>query len=224
MSTPATVHDGARFYSHWLLAIYDVLIMKLFTPYVWRCKPHHYVNLYDEHMSTNHADIGVGTGYVLDKCRYAPGNVRIGLFDLQPNSLKFTAKRLHRFSPESYLRNAMEPIHISSEKFDSVGLGGLLHCIPGDLLQKGQVFTSLTPIMKPDSRVFGYTILNRGIRKTWLSRGIYYLCQKLKVINGVDDCASDLDHELTRHFKQHNLKTIGCVAIFSAQHPRALNS
>lgn len=222
--TERTVHDGARFYSRLLLAIYDVLIMGLFTPYVWRCKPRHYLELYKKYMSRNHADVGVGTGYVLDKCHYQPGQVRIGLFDLQENCLDYTAKRLERFKPEVYQRNALEPIHIKAKGFDSIALGGILHCIPGDLNDKGKVFASLQPIMRRSSRVFGYTILNKGVKKTRLSRSVFYLCQKLKVINGINDCASDLNSQLKKHFQQHDLKVIGCVAIFSAKYPRALNN
>ena len=83
MQTIRTTYDGVRIYQPILLSIYDFLIMRVLTPYVWRCPAHHYTDLYRDFMSRDHADIGVGTGYVLDRCAYEPGAVRIALFDLQ---------------------------------------------------------------------------------------------------------------------------------------------
>src|SRR6185295_9420702 len=156
------------------------------------------------YMSRNHADVGVGTGYFLDRCHYQPGEVRIGLFDLQKNCLDYTSKRLARFRPETYQSNA---------------LGGILHCIPGDFTAKGTVFDALRPLMKPRARIFGYTILNKEVTKTALSRFVYFILQKLKVINGTEDSASQLMTELNKRFQTSEVNVIGCVAIFVAQSP-----
>jgi hypothetical protein len=216
MQYTRTSHDGARIYSPLLLSIYDFLIMKVLSPVVWRCPPIHFLDLYRDFMSPNHADIGVGTGYVLDRCAYEPGEVRIGLFDLQQNCLDYTTRRLARFGPESYQCDALEPIQVDADRFDSIALGGILHCIPGDMAKKGVVFDSIKPLLHPSTKVFGYTILNQGIEKTALSRMVYFLLQKLKVINGVNDSASQLTLELKKRFQFIDVKVIGCVAIFSA--------
>lgn len=214
-----TDYDGVRIYSAALLFIYDFLIMRVLTPYVWRCHPKNFQNLYLSLMSRNHADIGVGTGYFLDRCRYQPGQVRIGLFDLQQNCLDYTARRLSRFQPETYRCNALSPIRIGGERFDSIGLGGILHCIPGDFAQKGMVFDAIRPIMKANARVFGYTILNQGIEKTRLSRLVFFALQKLRVINGLHDSASQLSAELKKRFRICEVEVIGCIAIFRAHSP-----
>jgi len=173
-------------------------------------------------MTANHADVGVGTGYCLDRCHYPPGQVRIALIDLQQNCLDYTAKRLKRFSPERYQRNALEPIHIDANGFDSIALGGILHCIPGDMTEKGKVFDSFNPIMNLNTCVFGYTILNKGIKKTWLSRVVFYVLQKLKVINGVHDSAQQLLNELKNRFQQCEVNVVGSVAIFVAKQPKSI--
>jgi len=210
---------GVRIYSRALLFIYDFLIYRILNPLVWRCDPKNYRNLYQTGMSRNHADIGVGTGYFLNRCRFQPGTVRIGLFDLQQNSLDYCAHRLARFQPETYLRNAMVPMHIPGARFDSIGMGGILHCIPGDFSRKCAVFDSIRPLMKAQTRVFGYTIVNQEIRKTWRSRGVYFLLQKLKVINGLHDAPSQLAAELNKRFRYSAVTVIGCIALFTAQDP-----
>jgi hypothetical protein len=219
LKTIRTAHDGIRIYSSLLLACYDFLIMRVLSPYVWRCDSTHYQELYRAYMSDNHADVGVGTGYFLNRCQYEPGEVRIGLFDLQKNCLDYTARRLARFRPETYLCNALEPIRHAPDGFDSVALGGILHCIPGDMATKGAIFDALRPLMNPRARIFGYTILNKDIRKTLLSRFVYFVLQKLKVINGIEDSASQLISELNKRFLISEVSIVGCIAIFVAQSP-----
>jgi len=219
MHTIRTTQDGVRIYRPLLLSIYDFLIMRVLTPHVWRCPADHYTDLYRNFMSRNHADIGVGTGYVLDRCAYEPGEVRIALFDLQKNCLEYTARRIARFQPEIYQCDALEPICVGAGSFDSIALGGILHCIPGDIEEKSIVFDSIQPLMHSHTKVFGYTILNQGIEKTVISRVTYFILQKLKVINGLNDSASQLARALEMRFKSSEVKVIGCVALFVAHSP-----
>lgn len=219
MKNTRTPYDGARIYSRCLLACYDLLIYKVLSPYIWRCDPQHFSDLYNKYMSANHAEIGVGTGYFPNQSSYQPGQARIGLFDLQPNCLAYTAKRLARFHPETVQCNALEPIRYQHAAFDSIAFGGILHCIPGDFAEKGHVFDSIHSLLKPTTRVFGYTILNREVHKTLLSRVVYCLLHRLRVINGNKDSASQLRTELSKRFKHVDVQVIGCIALFSASQP-----
>lgn len=221
MKNTRTTQDGVRVYSRILLKCYDFLIYRFLSPHVWRCHPRHFLALYRANMSNNHADVGVGTGYFLNQCSYQPGSVRIGLFDLQPNCLAHTANRLARFEPETFQRDALNPSRFEGERFDSIALGGILHCIPGTFAEKAAVFDSVISLMSPAGRVFGYTILNCEIRKTLLSRVVYCLLHWLKVINGDKDSASHLHRELNQRFKRVNIHTIGCIALFNASEPLA---
>ena len=47
---------------------------------------------YDEHMQSPYLDIGVGTGYLLDKCRPPTASPDITLMGLNPNPLAFASK------------------------------------------------------------------------------------------------------------------------------------
>lgn len=223
MHSITTTRDGARIYSPLLLSMYDFLIMRVLSPYIWRCPEYHFRDLYRSHMSHNHADIGVGTGYVLDRCQFDPQGTRIALFDLQRNCLEYTARRMARFNPEIYQCDALQPIITGARTFDSIALGGILHCIPGDLRGKARVFDNIRPLMHSGTAVFGYTILNRGVRKTLVSRVTFFILNKLKVINGVEDSAAQLSEALHQRFRSVDIRVIGCVAVFSAHTPASIN-
>src|SRR5262245_22523218 len=87
---------GAAIYNKPLLAIYDLGVIGLSNTLAWRCPSHLILDFYNQHISANHLDVGVGTGYFLDKCRFPSSSPRIALLDLNPNSLEATAKRLRR--------------------------------------------------------------------------------------------------------------------------------
>ena len=68
-----------------------------------------FVEHYREHVTSNHADIGVGTGYCLDRCGFDSPNPRLALIDLQPNCLEYAARRLARYRPRTYVRDVLQP-------------------------------------------------------------------------------------------------------------------
>lgn len=63
-------YDGQAVYTAGFLRFYDLLVLRFNGHLAWRCGPGRLVRMYDEHVSARHLDIGVGTGYFLDKCRF----------------------------------------------------------------------------------------------------------------------------------------------------------
>ena len=61
---------GAAVYSRRTLEIYDPLVLGLCGTYVWKCPTREVLAFYDRHLSARHLDVGVGTGYFLDHCRF----------------------------------------------------------------------------------------------------------------------------------------------------------
>ena len=93
-------------------------------------------------VSDNHLDVGVGTGYYLKK--HLRGNQqRIGLIDLNKNSLEATASSIQHLQPEIYCRNILEPLALDCKPFDSVSINYLLYCLPGNLSEKSEIFSHL---------------------------------------------------------------------------------
>jgi hypothetical protein len=216
-----THDDGIKAYSKWGLPFYDALIVCGLAPRVWSCPPEAFLNHYDQHVTANHADVGVGTGFFLDRCEFRTALPRLALIDLQANCLAHTARRLARYRPETYIRDACQPIH-GIRPFDSIALGGILHCLPGDMRSKGRVFDHVLGIARPNARIFGYTLVNDAIPDRLSRRLAWRLLHELRVINCVNDSARDLISVLSSRFTSYRVELIGCFAFFEVTAPRAL--
>jgi hypothetical protein len=226
IATLYTPDDGIKIYSTLGLKVYDALIMGAVTRYVWNCPSNVFVAYYRSHVSGNHADVGVGTGFVLDRCGLAPGDTRLALIDLQQNCLDYAANRLARFSPERYVWDASEANRRSLsgiQPFDSIGLGGILHCLPGDMRQKARVFDALRVVCNDRATIFGYSLVNDAIRHRLRRRLVHRLFQQLQVVNFADDSACALERELAQRYEHYELEVIGCFAFFRATVVRSLN-
>jgi hypothetical protein len=210
-ATPASI----RPYSPLGLKLYDPLIVETLAPRVWRCSPERIVGFYDQHVTANHADLGVATGYFLDRCNFGAPNPRLALIDLQPHCLRYAAQRLARYQPESYLRDALTPIvGIPGKRFDSIAIGGVLHCLKGDLKRKARVFDSIAPLARPGTKVFGYTLLSEGV-DSLMARMARALLNRAGVIDNQHDTASDLRAALEARFTDVSIELTGCMALFS---------
>ena len=68
--TKEQVKAGQAAYTPMALAFYDFFILNVIVPYIWRCPIKHPLRLYREHLSSNHLEIGVGSGYFLDISKF----------------------------------------------------------------------------------------------------------------------------------------------------------
>ena len=75
------------------LALYDLLIVRCLCPWVWRCPNWHILAAYRRHLSNNHLEVGVGTGYYLHHARFSDAAPRVALLDLNNHCLA-------RYQPE----------------------------------------------------------------------------------------------------------------------------
>jgi hypothetical protein len=67
--TADQVLAGQALYTRPMLAVYDLAVLGLACRCLWGCPARHILELYDRSVSANHLDVGVGTGYFLDRCR-----------------------------------------------------------------------------------------------------------------------------------------------------------
>jgi hypothetical protein len=79
--TAEEIAAGHAFYTRRSLAVYDVAILGFFSRLAWRCPADRIVAHYNQHVSANHLDIGVGTGYFLDHCAFPGETPRMALLD-----------------------------------------------------------------------------------------------------------------------------------------------
>lgn len=211
------VHAGQAVYSRRTLPLYDLVVLGGSNRFVWKCPTARLEAHYAQHLSANHLDVGVGTGYFLDRCRFPVEQPRVALMDLNPNSLDHAARRIARYQPQTWQRNVLEPIAFADEPFDSIGINYLLHCLPGSIADKAVVFDHLRPLMKPGARLFGATLLQGGVPRSAAARALMALYNRQGIFaNRADDLAG-LRRELERRFSGVSVEVVGCAALFVAQ-------
>ena len=214
--TDRDAEAGAAIYTRQTLSAYDFVVLKLSNRLAWKCPSSLILDFYNDHITANHLDVGVGTGYFLDKCRFPSPTPHIHLLDLNRNSLEATAQRLQRYQPTTHRANILEPVQLDA-KFDSIALNYLLHCLPGTMRGKGVVFTNLKPLLNPGSVIFGTTILGQGTQPNALARSLMRLYNARGVFGNAQDNLADLENHLKANFRETSTKVVGCVAFFSGR-------
>jgi hypothetical protein len=208
---------GQAIYTKSVLDAYDLVVLGVSNHFIWRCPTARLRALYDRHISMNHLDVGVGTGYFLDRCHFPANTPRVALMDLNRNALDHAARRIARYCPETYLRNVLEPIAFDGEHFQSVGVNYLLHCLPGDIAAKAVVFDHLKGLMKQGAILFGSTLLHNGVERGWPARRLMNFYNRKGVFANAHDDAKALREALERRFREVEFEIVGCAALFSGR-------
>ena len=217
-ATPEAVHAGQAAFNRLTLSVYDDAVLGLVCRYLWRCPVERVLAHYRKHLSVNHLEAGVGTGFFLDRSGFPALPVRLGLLDLNDNCLRHTAARLARRAPEVYRGNVLEPIRIDTAPFASVGINYVLHCLPGSLGgDKGNALRHLSALLEPGGVLFGSTVLGSGVPCGPLARGFMHLLNRRRVFSNREDGLADLVRALETCLTDVTVETVGCVALFSGR-------
>ena len=206
---------GAAVYSRFLLSIYDVEVLIFEMQCIFKCKAQKILDLYNKHVSDSHLDVGVGTGYFLDKCSFPVEHPNVHLMDLNPNSLKWTSDRIKRYHPVAHQWNVLEPAREDLPRFNSIGAANFLHCLPGTMLSKETVFKNLNRFLNKGGVFFGATILGQGVDAGLLYRISNRIYNKVSVFSNLNDNAADLEKILSNNFKTYSVDVVGCYAFFA---------
>lgn len=208
---------GQAVYTKSTLSAYDIIVLGISNRYIWKCPSARIEEHYNKYISANHLDVGVGTGYFLDRCRFPSESPRVVLMDLNPNTLDFASDRISRYAPETYIQNILEPISVDIPRFDSVGLNYLLHCVPGAITKKAVAFDHLISLMIPGATIFGATILQIGVPRNWAAVQLMKLYNEKGIFSNSSDDLEGLERALNERFVDVSLKVVGCVALFSGR-------
>ncbi len=212
------VKAGQAVYSPRVLSIYDLWVLGVSNHWIWRCPTPRILALYDAHISSRHLDIGVGTGYFLDRCRFPTSTPKIALLDLNPNSLEQAAQRIARYKPALHKRNALKPFALD-ESFDSVSMSYLLHCLPGTMAEKSIVFDHAAAVMKPGAVLFGASLLGEGLERSRAARALMAIYNRKGIFSNTADSMVALETALQRRFSNVKIEVCGAAALFSAYKP-----
>ena len=211
------VTAGQAAYTKRTLDLYDFVVLTVSNPWIWKCPTPRLIDHYNRHVTANHLDIGVGTGYFPDKCEFPSDNPRIGLMDLNPDTLAHASARIIRYRPEVYAHNVLEPLIQEIEPFDSVGVNYLLHCLPGSIESKAVMFDHLKPLMNKGATVFGSTLLQGDVPRSGLAKRLMAFYNKRGVFSNTEDTLAGLEAALNQRLTDVKIERVGCAALFSGR-------
>jgi SAM-dependent methyltransferase len=199
------------------LAVYDLLILRALCPWVWRCPSERIVATYRRHLSNNHLEVGVGTGYFLDRARFSAWAPRLALLDLNTHCLAHTARRIARYHPEVHEADVLQPIALEGRRFDSIALNYVLHCLPAPWPQKGAVFAHLKALLHPGGTLFGATLVQSDVPQSAFSVGVMRWFNARGTLHNQADTQARLVQGLKQHLDDVEVEQVGCVALFSGR-------
>ncbi|KLK92476.1 methyltransferase type 12 [Microvirga vignae] len=213
----AAVMAGQAVYTRRTLDLYDVVVLGLSNALIWKCPTRRLLAHYNEYISDRHLDVGVGTGWFLDHCRFPTDRPDVTLLDLNPVCLERASARIERHAPKVVRANVLEPFELETGPFASIGLNYLLHCLPGALERKAVAFDHLKPFLAPGGVVFGSTLLAEGVERSGTARALMRFYNAKGIFSNQQDSIEGLRRELAARFEQVRVEIVGCAALFAAR-------
>jgi ubiquinone/menaquinone biosynthesis C-methylase UbiE len=208
------VAAGQAVYTKSTLAIYDVFVLGFSNAFVWRCPTRRILALYDRHVSDTHLEVGVGTGFYLDRCRFPTRSPRLTLLDLNQACLDAAARRVRRYQPQTVRADVLQAIPLEGDSFQSIGLTYVLHCLPGTMETKAVCFDNLARLLRPGGILFGATLLSRGVRRSAAARRLAATYNRRKIFSNDADDLPGLRRALERAFRDSATEVVGSAALF----------
>jgi ubiquinone/menaquinone biosynthesis C-methylase UbiE len=188
-------------------------------PVIFKCPLRKMTDYFNTHISDTHLDVGVGTGYFLDKGKFPVSKPSIHLLDLNRNCLMKTSRRIARYNPVQHLCSILEPIQEDMPSFNSISAMNFLHCLPGTMQSKEAVFANLKPFLSDMGVFFGITVLGEGVELGPLYRYINSVYNKKKIFSNLSDNRADLEQILKNHFREYSVEVEGSMALFYGRCP-----
>ena len=212
------VEAGQRVYTPLTLRVYDFFVLGFSNRFVWRCRSSEMLERYESHVGARHLDVGVGTGWFLDHCKWPVESPQITLLDLNESSLSAASDRIRRHAPATVQANVLEPVDFGDARFDSIGANFLFHCLPGELEWKAAtVASNLRPYLAPGGVLFGSTILGRGVAHNLLGRRLMRLYNRKGIFSNLEDDQQGLEQGLASELTDVEVEIVGAVALFAGR-------
>jgi SAM-dependent methyltransferase len=210
-------YAGQKEYTPFFLSIYDWFILRFMTGVVWKMPKAPIVERYRRLVGRRHLDVGPGTGYFLDKADLAD-DIEITLLDPNVNVLRHSARRLESMMPNTVEADVLKPLPVDGP-FDSVGLNGVLHCLPGPQEAKATAVRNIASVLTPEGILFGMTILGTSAEHTALARFFLNQVNQRGTFDNLGDTAEGLRKILEESFRQVDVEVDGSVAHFTVVSP-----
>ena len=139
------------------------------------------------------------------------------MLDLSTSCLDVAGKRVARFDPQLIEANVLEPIDYDGDRFDSVGLNYVLHCLPGDIASKSVALDHLSALANPGAWVFGATLLQDGVHRNWFASKVMDRNNAHGIFSNVGDSLDGLRTAISDRCSDATVEVVGCVGIFAGK-------
>jgi len=213
---------GQAVYSPLFLFFYDWYVLRLTSRMVWGCPASKLIGHYNRNVGARHLDVGVGTGYFLDRCEFQSAEPEIVLMDMNRNSLEHCAKRIARYAPELIVGDVLGDTGLEPGRFDSIGLNYLIHCLPSAVEGgKWKLFANLAPLLDPEGVLFGATVLCEDLELGLAQRKLMGAYQRKGIFSNQRDSLAKLEAGLEAHFDEVEVELSGVVGVFTARKPKS---
>ncbi|KAF9887535.1 hypothetical protein FE257_010113 [Aspergillus nanangensis] len=224
MNSPKTTVSAAgqrstAYYETWTLDTYDLWVLGFINTFGWRCgTKKHLLPAFRASVRPNHMDIGVGTGYYLKHVDF-PGSLT--LCDLSRSALEMARSRSGRDDVQLIHCDITQELP-TDEKYQSISMFYLLHCLPGPITNKTAVIHRVTSNLTTDGILAGATILGRGVKDGWVGKLWRRHVNRRGHLDNNDDDAESFISALNDNFEHVETEIVGAVLIFKAQRPKAV--
>ena len=210
-----STYDGQKTYTKKSLFFYNFRVLFFNNTFVWRCSTKNLLDQFRRYTSCNHLDIGVGTGFYLEKVK--DKLVDVDLMDLNNNCLNQVSYVLKDKTPNAYKIDILKDIEEKFyDKYDSVSFNYLIHCLP-DNNNKDLVFKNVSRMLKPNGVAFGATVVNDYKNKLAVKVSKKY--NRIGKFDNEKDTYSKINEYLKSYFKDYKITQIGSVCLFSMKRP-----
>jgi SAM-dependent methyltransferase len=177
---------------------------------------------FKQFIGKRHLDIGPGSGYYLEHGSI-PEETAVTLLDLNTNSLNAAKQRLGRPSTVTIEADVTQTLPLEGV-YDSISLFFLLHCLPGSLEEKMELFPALKPHLAQKGVVYGSTILGKGVQHNWFGTRLMNFYNSKGIFGNREDGEDEIRQALCKEYENVETRVVGCVLLFSASRPKDIDS
>ncbi|KAF6823188.1 methyltransferase [Colletotrichum musicola] len=214
-----------------LSMFYDKYVLGFNMRFMWQCSTEEVlVPFFCENFSRNHLDCGVATGFFPAKALSRPfrasSKQRLTCLDLTTPPLNATRTRVLSVAPGAEVRcveadvTEPPPKELLGERFDSISMFNLFHCMPGG---KGKLraFGTYKELLAEDGVLVGCTVLGPADFTPWYTRlYLKWYNNTFGVFNNWDDKKEDFEEALCQEFEEVETWVVGNTLLFRATKPR----
>ncbi|PNP76054.1 hypothetical protein FNYG_10612 [Fusarium nygamai] len=240
-----TANTAASWCTPFTLPFYDILILRISVPFIWRCSAQNNLRpLFSNNFSKRHVDIGVGTGYfprrAIKDLGRDPKDQHLTLVDLSEHSLATARQRVLSKYPEVQVdcvhADAAQPLpeSLASQKFTSASLFLVMHHMPQPTASKANAIANAQRLLTEDGVLVGCTVLGKQWEKTDdggykvksekpLGRAAAFMLgfyNKRGIFDNWQDDPNVLVDALKAGFEEVETSVVAMMFVFKASKPR----